>query len=79
MPVTRPRLPSAADLPEIEEEDDLLDSTLPVEMVSESRLTAEAEVSETLADIVVQSFEDARSRGPLDFQDGGEMGRRLPG
>ncbi|MBF6632014.1 MAG: hypothetical protein ITG01_12815 [Comamonas sp.] len=74
MPIKPPPLPDAADLPEIEVDDEY-DSVLSVAIESTERLTAEAEVSDTLEDISVQSFEDAPYLGPLDFNDGQEMGR----
>ena len=75
MPAQRPPLPRADDLPEIEVDDEALDSALPADLAPSARLSAEAEVSETLEDIAVQSFEDAPHQGPLNFHDGGQMGR----
>lgn len=75
MPAQRPRLPSADDLPEIEVDDDDLDGALSVDMEPAARMSAEADVSETLEDIAVQSFEEDPQQGPLNFHDGGVMGR----
>ena len=74
MPKRPPPLPDADDLPEIEA-DEGFDADLPVDLGPSERMSAEADVSETLEDISVQSFEDIRGQEPLDFQDGGDMGR----
>ena len=74
MPKKPPRLPDADDLPEIEA-DDSVDASLPVDTEDSERHDAGIEVSESLEEISIQSFENAPHGGPLDFDDGTNMGR----
>lgn len=75
MPKRPPPLPDADDLPELEA-DDSMGEMLPIDTPRHSdRLSAEAEVSESLEDMSTQSFEDAPDDGDLDFDDGTDMGR----
>ena len=75
MSAPRPTLPKAEDLPEIEVDDEALPSALPADWAPGSSLSAETEISDTPEEMSVKSFEDAPQPGPLDFDDGGEMGR----
>ena len=78
MPKRPPPLPDADDLPEIEEDDSAADMLSIDAPRHTERLSAEAEVSESLEDISTQSFEDAPAEGDLDFDDGADMGRHVP-
>jgi hypothetical protein len=77
MPKRPPPLPDADDLPEIEEDDSFVDA-MPIDTRQTDRLSAEAEVSESLEDMSTQSFEDDPADGDLDFDDGADMGRHEP-
>lgn len=77
MPKKPPRLPDADDLPEMEV-DDSYDDGLLIQNVNPERLSAEAEVAESLEEMSIQSFEDSSRSGPLDFDDGKDMGRHSP-
>lgn len=74
MPRKPPPLPGADDLPEMEV-DDSFDDGWDISAASADRMNAEAEVSESLEDISVHSFEDISRIGPLNFDDGRDMGR----
>ena len=74
MPKKPPPLPDADDLPEMEV-DELLSEGLGIEADGTDRLSAESEVSESLEDMSVKSFEDSPRSDPLDFDDGKDMGR----
>lgn len=76
MPKKPPPLPDADDLPELEIDDSFDDDALPIDTPQLSeRMSAKADVSESLEDMSAHSFEDAPSDGDLDFDDGAEMGR----
>lgn len=83
MPARPPVLPDADDFPEIETEDwegtsiaEDVASDLSLRGSSDAPLTAETEVAHSLDDMAVEDFEDApEGEAPLDFDDGGEMGR----
>jgi len=72
MPKKPPALPDAEDFPEIEVDDEL-DIGISNELEASDRLSAEADVSDSLQDISASSFEDAPKAGPLNFH-GAEMG-----
>ena len=75
MPKKPPPLPDADDLPEMEVDDSLYQG-LGIEASNPDRLSAEADVSASLEEISVKSFEDSARSGPLNFDDGKNMGHR---
>lgn len=66
MPAKSPALPKVMELPELEA-DDAYDGALPVDMIASERMSAEADVCDSLEDFCGRSFEDAPHLGPLDF------------
>lgn len=73
MPDTTSRTPPP-DLPEDAEADTVGDGELAQGPVTQGPLSAEQEVADSVQDMTAHRFDDLPQDGPLDFDDGTDMG-----